>query len=96
VLGFPFIFRGALDVRSKTINEGDETGGSICAAELAKKDSPNRLTWHTKYTTLLLAGIILYQTLRPKLITFVCPSVAKAAMETGVAREPITNWMITI
>jgi malate dehydrogenase (oxaloacetate-decarboxylating)(NADP+) len=93
VLGFPFIFRGALDVRASTINEEMKLAASKALAELAKKPVPecvlkaynvDRLTFGRDY--------IIPKPLDPRLISSIAPAVAKAAMETGVAKYPITDW----
>lgn len=93
VLGFPFIFRGALDVRATEINEEMKLAAVRALAELAKKPVPEivnlaynnaNLTFGKKY--------IIPKPVDPRLITTVAPAVAKAAMEAGVAREPITDW----
>jgi malate dehydrogenase (oxaloacetate-decarboxylating)(NADP+) len=93
VLGFPFIFRGALDVRASTINEEMKLAASKALADLAKKPVPecvlkaynvDKLTFGREY--------ILPKPLDPRLISCVAPAVAKAAMETGVAKYPITDW----
>jgi len=92
VLGFPFIFRGALDVRSKTINEEMKLAAVYALSELAKKDVPEQVNLAYKVHNLTFGrDYIIPKPLDPRLITFVAPAVAKAAMETGVAREPITN-----
>jgi malate dehydrogenase (oxaloacetate-decarboxylating)(NADP+) len=93
VLGFPFIFRGALDVRASTINEEMKLAASKALADLAKKPVPecvlkaynvDKLTFGREY--------ILPKPLDPRLISCVAPAVAKAAMETGVAKYPISDW----
>ncbi|MBT8273492.1 MAG: NADP-dependent malic enzyme, partial [Bacteroidia bacterium] len=93
VLGFPFIFRGALDVRSTAINESMKKAAVIALANLAKEPVPEqvnvaydetRLTFGTDY--------IIPKPFDPRLISVVPPAVAKAAMESGVAQEPITDW----
>ena len=93
VLGFPFIFRGALDVRSTSINEEMKMAAVNALAQLAKEPVPEqvniaygetRLTYGKEY--------IIPKPFDPRLITTVPPAVAKAAMDSGVAQEPITNW----
>jgi malate dehydrogenase (oxaloacetate-decarboxylating)(NADP+) len=93
VLGFPFIFRGALDVRASTINEEMKLAASRALAALAKEPVPDsvlkaynvdRITFGRDY--------IIPKPLDPRLISTVAPAVAKAAMETGVAKFPITDW----
>ncbi|PNQ74016.1 NADP-dependent malic enzyme [Hanstruepera neustonica] len=93
VLGFPFIFRGALDVRATKINEEMKMAAVRALAELAKEPVPEqvniaygetRLTFGTDY--------IIPKPFDPRLIAQVPPAVAKAAMESGVAKQPITDW----
>lgn len=93
VLGFPYIFRGALDVRSKVINEEMKLAAVRALAELAKKPVPdivnlaygeNNMVFGKKY--------IIPKPVDPRLLTTVAPAVAKAAMDTGVAKFPITDW----
>lgn len=93
VLGFPFIFRGALDVRAKTINDEMKLAASKALADLAKQPVPEEVNI-AFHTTNLKFGreYIIPKPTDPRLITCVAPAVAKAAMETGVARQPITNW----
>ncbi|MFW5781052.1 MAG: NADP-dependent malic enzyme [Bacteroidota bacterium] len=93
VLGFPFIFRGALDVRAKNINEEMKIAAVQALAELTKEDVPDSV--NTAYKTRNLTfgrEYIIPKPLDPRLITTVAPAVAKAAIETGVARETITDW----
>jgi len=93
VLGFPFIFRGALDVRAKAINEEMKLAATKALAQLAKEPVPDsvlkaynvdKLTFGREY--------IIPKPLDPRLISRVAPAVAKAAIETGVARLPISDW----
>lgn len=93
VLGFPFIFRGALDVRATEINEAMKLAAVKAIAELAKEPVPeivnkaygdDRITFGSKY--------LIPKPLDPRLITKISPAVAKAAMDSGVARKPIENW----
>jgi len=93
VLGFPYIFRGALDVRAKCINEEMKIAAVRAIAELTKKPVPDvvnaaynlkRLSFGTDY--------IIPKPLDPRLLTIVAPAVAKAAIASGVARKVITNW----
>ena len=90
VLGFPYIFRGALDVRASTINEAMKIAAAQAIAALARKDVPDevdaaysgrRLRYGPEY--------IIPVPFDPRLISAIPPAVAKAAMETGVARRPI-------
>ena len=93
VLGFPFIFRGALDVRAKTINEEMKLAAVYALAELAKEDVPEVVNVAYKVSNLAFGKeYIIPKPLDPRLITSVAPAVAKAAMDTGVARTPITDW----
>lgn len=93
VLGFPFIFRGALDVRAKTINEEMKLAAAYALAKLAKEDVPEAVHVAYKVQNLTFGKeYIIPKPLDPRLITRVAPAVAKAAMETGVARKPITDW----
>jgi malate dehydrogenase (oxaloacetate-decarboxylating)(NADP+) len=93
VLGFPFIFRGALDVRATEINEEMKKAAVYAIAELAKEDVPEVVNsaYHQRHLT-FGRDYIIPKPLDPRLITKVAPAVAKAAMDSGVALEPITNW----
>ena len=93
VIGFPYIFRGALDTRAKAINEEMKLAAVRAIAELAKKPVPdvvneayhvNNLTFGPEY--------FIPKPVDPRLITEVSMAVAKAAMESGVARKEITDW----
>lgn len=93
VLGFPYIFRGALDVRSTGINEEMKVAAVRAIAELAKMPVPEVVT--AAYNTTHLSfgpQYIIPKPLDPRLLITVAPAVAKAAMETGIARRPITDW----
>jgi len=93
VLGFPFIFRGALDVRAKAINEEMKKAAVFALAELAKKDVPDQVNAAYKSHNLVFGKeYIIPKPLDPRLITEIAPAVAKAAMESGVARLDIANW----
>lgn len=93
VLGFPFIFRGALDVRARTINEEMKLAAVTALAALAKEDVPEAVNVAYKVPNLAFGReYIIPKPLDPRLITCVAPAVAKAAMDTGVARVPITDW----
>ena len=90
VLGFPYIFRGALDVRASTINEAMKIAAAEALAKLAREDVPDevhsasagrRLTFGPDY--------IIPNAFDPRLISWVPPAVARAAMESGVARKPL-------
>jgi malate dehydrogenase (oxaloacetate-decarboxylating)(NADP+) len=92
VLGFPFIFRGALDVQASTINEAMKIAAAKALAELAQEDVPDQvaaafLGRQVKYGP----DYIIPAPFDPRLITHVPPAVAKAAMDTGVARRPIVD-----
>jgi len=93
VLGFPFIFRGALDVRSKAINNEMKMAASHALAKLAKEDVPevvlkaygvNSMSFGKEY--------LIPKPFDPRVLTWEAPAVAKAACDTGVARKPITDW----
>ena len=93
VLGFPYIFRGALDVRASCINEEMKLAAVYALADLAKKPVPE--TVKAAYNLQQLSfgkGYIIPKPLDPRLLTAVAPAVAKAAMESGVARYKITDW----
>ncbi|MDD6621341.1 MAG: phosphate acyltransferase, partial [Bacteroidales bacterium] len=93
VLGFPYIFRGALDCGAKAINEEMKLAAVRAIAQLAKLRVPSVV--NVAYN---MEGIsfgpeyILPKPLDPRLLTTVSPAVAKAAMDSGVARKPITDW----
>jgi malate dehydrogenase (oxaloacetate-decarboxylating)(NADP+) len=91
VLGFPYIFRGALDVRATTINMEMKIAAAHALAELAREDVPDEVA--TAYGTRPKFGpdYIIPVPFDPRLISFVPPAVAKAAMDTGVARKPIVD-----
>ncbi|MCK5764818.1 MAG: NADP-dependent malic enzyme [Bacteroidales bacterium] len=93
VLGFPFIFRGALDVRASTINDEMKLAASKALAELAKEPVPEEvnIAYHEKNLKFGNEYIIPKPT-DPRLITHIAPAVARAAMDSGVAREPIEDW----
>lgn len=93
VLGFPYIFRGALDVRATTINEEMKIAAVKAIAELAKKPVPEAV--NQAYNTQNLKfgpEYIIPKPTDPRLITEVAPAVARAAMDSGVARMDITDW----
>ncbi len=93
VLGFPFIFRGALDVRATEINEEMKLAAVKAIAELAKEPVPEivNAAYNEKNTTFGRFYII-PKPIDPRLITRVAPAVAKAAMDSGVAKHPIKDW----
>lgn len=93
VLGFPFIFRGALDVRANCINEEMKLAAVYAIAELAKQDVPESVNMAYNKTNLQFGReYIIPKPLDPRLITTVAPAVAKAAMDSGVAASPIEDW----
>ncbi len=93
VLGFPFIFRGALDVRSSAINEEMKLAAVKALAQLAKEPVPEQVNIAYGKTRLAYGrDYIIPKPFDPRLITTVPPAVAKAAMDSGVAKEPITDW----
>ncbi len=92
VLGFPFIFRGALDVQAKTINEAMKIAATKALAELARQEVPDQVAaaFHGRRPT-FGPEYIIPAPFDPRLISHVPPAVAKAAMESGVARRPIVD-----
>lgn len=93
VLGFPFIFRGALDVRASEINEEMKLAAVRALADLAKKPVPEIVNLAYSKTNLTFGkDYIIPKPVDPRLITTVAPAVAKAAMDSGVAKHPITDW----
>lgn len=93
VLGFPYIFRGALDVRATEINEAMKLASVYAIANLAKEPVPDivvkaynndKISFGREY--------LIPKPLDPRLITSISPAVAKAAMVSGMARRPITDW----
>lgn len=93
VLGFPFIFRGALDVRATNINEAMKMAAVKALADLAKEPVPEQVNIAYGETKLNFGkDYIIPKPFDPRLITKVPPAVAKAAIESGVAKEPITDW----
>ncbi len=93
VLGFPFIFRGALDVRATSINEEMKIAAVVALAELAKEPVPEQVNIAYDQTYLTFGkDYIIPKPFDPRLIAVVPPAVAKAAMESGVAQEPIEDW----
>jgi malate dehydrogenase (oxaloacetate-decarboxylating)(NADP+) len=93
VLGFPFIFRGALDVRASTINEEMKLAASKALATLAKEPVPDSVLKAYNVEKLTFGkDYIIPKPLDPRLISCVASCVAKAAMDSGVARQPITDW----
>ena len=93
VLGFPYIFRGALDVRATKINEEMKMAAVVALAELAKATVPEQVNIAYGETKLSFGrDYIIPKPFDPRLISEVPPAVAKAAMESGVALAPITDW----
>ncbi len=93
VLGFPFIFRGALDVRATAINEEMKMAAVKALAELAKEPVPEQVNIAYGETRLNFGKeYIIPKPFDPRLIAKVPPAVAKAAIESGVATAPITDW----
>ena len=93
VLGFPFIFRGALDVRATKINEEMKMAAVKALADLAKQPVPEQVNIAYDQTRLTFGrDYIIPKPFDPRLITEIPPAVAKAAMESGVAKESIVNW----
>jgi len=93
VLGFPYIFRGALDTHAKAINEKMKLAAVHAIAELAKEPVPDvvNAAYKLKRTT-FGRDYILPKALDPRLLTRVSVAVAKAAIESGVSRKTITDW----
>ena len=93
VLGFPYIFRGALDVRATQINEAMKMAAVKALAELAKTPVPDIVNMAYNEKSIVFGeNYIIPKPLDPRLLATVAPAVAKAAMESGVAKQPITNW----
>ncbi len=93
VLGFPFIFRGALDVRATGINEEMKMAAVHAIADLAKESVPEQVNIvYDKVNLSFSKDYIIPKPFDPRLIYTIPPAVAKAAMESGIAKEPITNW----
>lgn len=93
VLGFPYIFRGALDVKATTINEAMKLAAVRALADLAKTPVPDIVNMAYNETNIMFGEhYIIPKPLDPRLLSTVAPAVAKAAIESGVARHPINNW----
>ncbi|MBY8962817.1 NADP-dependent malic enzyme [Flavobacterium sp. D11R37] len=93
VLGFPYIFRGALDVRATVINEEMKMAAVRALAELAKAPVPEQVNIAYGETKLNFGrDYIIPKPFDPRLIAVVAPAVAKAAMDSGVAMHPINDW----
>ena len=93
VLGFPYIFRGALDVRATEINEAMKLAAVHALADMAKKPVPDLVNMAYGTDNLMFGrDYIIPKPVDPRLLETVAPAVAKAAMESGVAKHPITDW----
>ncbi len=91
ILGFPFIFRGALDVRATTINMEMKIAAAKALADLAREDVPDEVAALYGARPKFGSDYIIPVPFDPRLISTVPPAVAKAAMDTGVARKPIVD-----
>jgi malate dehydrogenase (oxaloacetate-decarboxylating)(NADP+) len=92
VLGFPYIFRGALDVRASTINEAMKIAAAEALAKLAREDVPDEVHSASAGRRLMFGpDYIIPNAFDPRLISWIPPAVARAAMDTGVARKPHTD-----
>ena len=92
VLGFPYIFRGALDVRAKTINMEMKIAAAKALAQLAREDVPDEVASAYRGARPRFGrDYLIPAPFDPRLISIVPPAVAKAAMDTGVARRPIVD-----
>ena len=91
VLGFPYIFRGALDVRATAINMEMKIAAAHALAELAREDVPDEVAAAYGFRPKYGPEYIIPVPFDPRLISFVPPAIAKAAMDTGVARRPIAD-----
>lgn len=93
VLGFPFIFRGALDVRATGINEAMKLAAVKSIAALAKENVPEQVNIaYNKEHLSFGKNYIIPKPFDPRLIYKIPPAVAKAAMDSGIAKKPITDW----
>ncbi len=93
VLGFPYIFRGALDVRASAINEAMKLAAVKALAELAKTAVPDVVNMAYNQSNLAFGSeYIIPKPLDPRLLSTLAPAVAKAAVESGVAQQQISNW----
>ena len=93
VLGFPYIFRGALDVRATSINEAMKLAAVKAIGQLAKETVPEVVNLAYNQRSIAFGpDYIIPKPFDPRLITTVAPAVAKAAMDSGVAMKPITDW----
>jgi len=93
VLGFPYIFRGALDVRATEINEAMKLAAVYALADLAKEPVPDMVVKAYGADKIQFGrDYLIPKPLDTRLITTVSPAVAKAAMDSGIAKHPITDW----
>lgn len=93
VLGFPYIFRGALDVRATQINEAMKLAAVRALAELTKTPVPDIVNLAYNQNNMSFGPLyIIPKPLDPRLLSTIAPAVAKAAIESGVAQKHITNW----
>lgn len=93
VLGFPFIFRGALDVRARSINDAMKLAAVHAIAQLAKESVPDEVNEAYDMRNFSFGReLIIPKPMDPRLITAVATAVAKAAIESGVAQKVITDW----
>jgi len=93
VLGFPFIFRGALDVRASAINNEMKMAASYALAKLAKEDVPEVVLRAYGVDSMSFGReYLIPKPFDPRVLTWEAPAVAKAACDTGVARKPLTDW----
>lgn len=93
VLGFPYIFRGALDVRATQINEAMKLAAVKALAQMAKSAVPDIVNMAYNEKTIAFGPeYIIPKPLDPRLLTTVAPAVARAAMDSGVAHQPIKDW----
>lgn len=93
VLGFPYIFRGALDVLATSINEEMKVAATLAIARLAKEPVPEVVAIAYNNPDITSGRKYIIPTpLDPRLLFMVAPAVAKAAMDSGVARKAITDW----
>jgi malate dehydrogenase (oxaloacetate-decarboxylating)(NADP+) len=92
-LGFPYIFRGALDVRATVINDEMKLAAVRAIADLAKENVPDEVAEAYGNTSFVFGRqLIIPKPLDPRLITTVAPAVAEAAMASGVAQSQIEDW----
>ena len=93
VLGFPYIFRGALDVRATGINEEMKVAAAYALADLAKEPVPEEVNQAFQSGNLTFGpDYLIPKPTDPRLIETIAPAVAKAAMDSGIAKNPIKNW----